>query len=133
MVSRKRFETAHRFESAEVLTEMGFPDRLAVIRQNRGYSQKSLAEAAGLSQIQVHRYERGQSQPTLEAIKRLAQVLSVSSDELIFDEDERGPSDELRLHFEAIAAFDPEDRKIAKALLESLILRHQARQLTSIG
>jgi len=119
------------FESAEVLTLMGFPERLAAARKRRALTQKGLAEASGLSHIQVHRYEGGNAQPTLEAIKRLAVALGVTADDLIFDEDERGPSDELKLQFEAVAQFDPESRKIAKAVLDGLILQHQARRLAS--
>jgi transcriptional regulator with XRE-family HTH domain len=107
---------------------MGFPERLAAARKQRGLTQKGLAEAAGLSHIQVHRYEGGNAQPTLDAIKRLAVALSVTTDQLAFDEDERGPSDELRLQFEAVSAFDDEDREIARAVIESLILRHQSRR-----
>jgi len=115
-------------ELAEALTLMGFPERLAAARKRRGFTQKSLAEATGLSHIQVHRYESGNAQPTLEAIKRLAIALKVATDELVFDEDERGPSDELKLQFEAVSAFDDEDRAIARALIESLILRHQSKR-----
>jgi len=116
------------FESAEVLTLMGFPERLAAARKRRGLTQKSLAEASGMSHIQVHRYEGGNAQPTLEAIKRLAVALGVTTDQLVFDEDERGPSDELKLQFEALSAFDDEDRAIARAVIESLILRHQSKR-----
>ena len=38
------------------------------------------------------------------------------------------PSDDLRLQFEALQEFDEEDRKVAKALLESLILKHNAKR-----
>lgn len=75
----------------------------------------------------MHRYESGNAQPTLEAIKRLAIALKVATDELVFDEDERGPSDELKLQFEAVSAFDDEDRAIPRALIES-ILRHQSKR-----
>lgn len=112
----------------EALTLMGFPDRLAAARKRRGFTQKALAEAIGLSHIQVHRYESGNAQPTLEAIKRLAVALGVTADQLIFDEDERGPSDELKLQFEAVSAFDDEDRAIARAVIESLILRYQSKR-----
>jgi hypothetical protein len=47
---------------------------------------------------------------------------------LIFDADERGPADDLRLQFEALSQFDPEDRKVAKAVLVSLIPKHQTKQ-----
>jgi len=45
---------------------------------------------------------------------------------LIFDENERGPDDELRLQFEALRGFSPEEKQVAKTLLESLILKHDA-------
>jgi transcriptional regulator with XRE-family HTH domain len=115
-------------ELAQALISMGFSDRLAAFRKERGFTQKSLAEASGMSHIQVHRYESGTAQPTLDAIKRLAVALSVSTDELIFDKDERGPSDDLKLQFEAVAAFDEEDRAVARTLLDSLILRHQSKR-----
>ena len=120
-------------ELAEALTLMGFPQRLAEARKQRGFTQKSLAEATGLSHIQVHRYESGNAQPTLEAIKRLAVALGVTTDHLVFDEDERGPSDELKLQFEALSAFDDEDRAIARAVIESLILRHQSKRWLKHG
>ena len=115
-------------ELAEALTTMGFSERLTAIRKKRGFTQKGLAEASGLSHIQVHRYEKDNAQPTLEAIKRLAVALSVSTDELIFGADERGPSDDLRLQFEALSTFDPEERAVAKVVIESLILRHQSKR-----
>jgi hypothetical protein len=36
--------------------------------------------------------------------------------------DERGPDEDLRLQLEALQAFSAAEKKIAKALLESLIL-----------
>jgi hypothetical protein len=43
---------------------------------------------------------------------------------------ERGPEEDLRLQFEAVSRFDPEEKKIAKALLDSLILQHEAKRWT---
>lgn len=43
-------------------------------------------------------------------------------------EDERGPDDTLRLQFEALQQFDEEERQTAQAVLEGLILKHQAKQ-----
>lgn len=47
-------------------------------------------------------------------------------DTLVFDKDKRGPNDELRLQFEAMRGFSDEEKHIAKTLLESLILEHNA-------
>ena len=70
----------------------------------------------------------GTAQPTLDTLARLAKELHTSLDVLVFGEDARGPSDELRLQFEALSQFDEEDRKVAKAVLESLILKHNAKR-----
>lgn len=112
----------------EAVVSVDFSERLIAIRKRRGFTQKGLAEAAGLSQIQVHRYENGSAKPTLEAIRRLAITLSVTTDELVFDDDERGPSDDLKLQFEAISTFDEQDKAVARTLLDSLILRNQSKR-----
>ena len=113
------------FELTDALISMAFSDRLAAIRKERGFTQKGLANAAGLSQIQVHRYENGGAQPTLEAIKRLAVTLSVTADKLIFDDDERGPSDDLRLQFEAVSSMSDDEKKIIGSLIDAYIKKHQ--------
>lgn len=52
-----------------------------------------------------------------------------STYELLVDSDERGPSDDLRLRFEALSQFTPEEKRIAKAVIEGLILKHGAQRL----
>lgn len=107
---------------------MGFPQRLAALRKERGLTQQALADRVSVHITQINRYETGDSQPTLDVIRRLAVALSVSADALIFGKDERGPDEDLRLQFEAISQFDEEDKELARGVLEGLILKHQAKQ-----
>jgi hypothetical protein len=79
--------------------------------------------------MQIHRYEAGSSLPTLDVIRRLAVALSASADAPVFGEGARGPDEDLRLQFEAVGQFDASEKKILKALLDSLILKHQAPPL----
>jgi transcriptional regulator with XRE-family HTH domain len=51
----------------------------------------------GLHISQIRRYEAGDSEPTLDVIRKLAIALSVSADVLVFEEGERGPDEDLRL------------------------------------
>ncbi len=111
----------------ELLT-MSFSDRLAALRKERGLTQQALADAVQVHITQINRYEGGDSQPTLEVIRKLAIALGVSADMLIFDEGERGPDDSLRFQFETISQFEEEDKKVAQAVLEGLILKYQAKQ-----
>lgn len=64
-------------------------------------------------------------------IRKIAVALSVSADELIFDEKERGPGDDLRLQFEAVSKFTAEEKKVIKSVLEGLILKHEANRWSS--
>jgi transcriptional regulator with XRE-family HTH domain len=105
-----------------------FPIRLNAIRKLRGLTQEGLGKLAELTKLQIHRYERGASQPTLDTLKRLATALNVSIDELAFEEKERGPDEELRLQFEAIQNFTPEEKQVTKTVLEGLILKHDANR-----
>jgi len=53
----------------------------------------------------------------------------VSADVLLFDKDERGPDNDLRLHFETLAQLPDEDKHVIKVLIEGLIAKHRARQI----
>ncbi len=107
---------------------MDFPQRLLQHRKAKKLTQQALADLAGIHITQVQRYEKGEAQPTLDMIRKLSLALAVSADTLLFDEDERGPGDTLRLQFEALQQFDDEERQTAQAVLEGLILKHQAKQ-----
>src|SRR5580700_3721704 len=113
------------------LMKMAFHARLAHLRKGKGLTQQALADTAGINVSQLKRYETGVSQPSLDALRKLAIALGVSSDLLLFDKDERGPDDELRLLFEAVTRFDKEGKRVAKTLLESLILKQEAKRWTS--
>ena len=67
-------------------------------------------------------------QPTLEVIRKLARALSVSADALVFEQDERDPTDELRLQFEAVSQLPPEEQSVVKEVLDSLIIKYQTRR-----
>lgn len=112
------------------MLRMDFPERLTALRKARGLTLKALADAVGVHISQIQRYEAGQTQPNLDVIRKLAVALSVSADELVFDGAERGPDDALKLQFEALRQFDEDERMVAQELLDSLILKHQARQVT---
>jgi transcriptional regulator with XRE-family HTH domain len=106
----------------------GFPQRLSTLRKERSLTQQALAELVGLGITQMKRYEAGASQPTLDVIRKLSQVLRVSADELLFGKAERGPDEDLRLQFEAISRFSDDEKKVVRSVLEGLLLTHEARR-----
>ena len=111
------------------LAAMPFPERLAALRKERHLTQQALADLASLHVSQIRKYETDVTQPSIEAIKKLAVALSVPSDLLLFDQDERGPDDDFRLHFEAIARLDPDERQLIKGVIESIVVTHDVKRL----
>lgn len=75
--------------------------------------------------------EKTYSDPCFFSLKKIAQALHVSLDELVFEAGERGPSDDLRMHFEAVARMTPEEQQVVRSLLEGMILKHDARRFQS--
>ena len=108
---------------------MGFPENLAELRRDRGLTQAALAIQIGVHANQVSRYESGLTEPSLGVLRQLAIALSVSTDALVFGDDERLPEDEaLRLAFEATVLLDEEERSIVRSLLEAFLSAHQQRR-----
>lgn len=108
---------------------MGFPERLAKIRKDKNLSVNELAEMIELHHSQLRRYEKGDSQPTLDVIRKLAVALNVPGDALLFDEEERKPPADFLLQFDALMELTEEEKKTAREVLDGLVLRHQARKL----
>ena len=113
------------------LLDMDFQERLLHLRKERQFTQRQLSELIDVHLTQVQRYESGTSQPTLDVLRRIAIALAVSADVLLFDKDERGPDETLKLKFEALRQFNPQERVIAEGVLDSLIVQHQAKRLFS--
>ena len=66
-------------------------DRLRQLRNARGFTQEALAERLELGIRQIHRYERGLSDPSGDVVARIASELSVTSDYLLGLSDDPAP------------------------------------------
>lgn len=104
---------------------MQFPERLTTLRKARGLTQQALADMAGVAVLQIRRYEGGNSQPTLDVIRRLAISLGVSADMLVFNEQERGPNEQLRYQFETISLMPQHEQDVIRELLDAMIIKNQ--------
>jgi len=77
---------------------------------------------------EIRRYESGQSQPTPDAIRKFAVAPGVSADMLLLEKDERGPYDDLKPQFEAASRLHPEEKRIIRPGIESIILGNTAKE-----
>lgn len=60
----------------------GFGDRIKAIRQERGFTQKQLANLLGVTEQAVSKYERGTSYPDITMLNGISEVLDCSLDYL---------------------------------------------------
>ncbi|MEW5251359.1 helix-turn-helix domain-containing protein [Microbulbifer discodermiae] len=117
--------------SIYLLHLMSIAKRLAEFRKQKGLTQQALADAIGLHVTQVKRYEAGSSQPSLEAIKKIAKTLRVTTDSLIFEEGELEPETDLALQFQAIRQMPDEEKQVIKQLLEGMIIKYETARWSS--
>lgn len=113
---------------------MSFAKKLAKLRRDKDLTQEDLAKRIGVGVAQMRRYEKGTSSPTLEIIKNIAKTLGVSTDELVFDEDEgvafvKILDKKLLEQFEIISNLKPHDKEAVKTILESVIIKSRLEEI----
>ena len=62
---------------------MKFPERLKSIRDDKGITQKHLAEVLNITISTISHYENGTREPSIEILIQMAEVLNVSVDYLV--------------------------------------------------
>ena len=112
----------------DYLLPMSFSAKLIQIRKSQGLTQKALSDCSDLHINQIRRYEAGTSEPTLGVLIKLAKFLHVSIDELVFDDNDRGPNDRMKLMFEAIQNLKDDEQNIIHELLEGMIVKYESRR-----
>jgi transcriptional regulator with XRE-family HTH domain len=118
--------------SINLVATMSIAKRLATLRKQKGLTQQALANAIGLHVTQIKRYEADSSQPSLEAIKKIAKTLRVTIDSLVFEEDELQPDANLSLQFRAISNLSEDKQAVIKQLLEGMIIKYEAERWSNL-
>ena len=62
---------------------MTFPEKLQAIRNEKGLSQKKLADLMGISQTAIYSWEKGKMFPKIEQLQKLSIALGVSISDLV--------------------------------------------------
>ncbi|MFP1825706.1 helix-turn-helix domain-containing protein [Lonsdalea quercina] len=112
--------------------------RITILRKETGLTQVQMAKDLNVFQLAVQSWEAGKRRIQIPILPAVAKILLVSLEGLLGEEAEntprkRGPSDDLALQFEAVSGMPDEERRIIKALLDGMILKYQAKQITERG
>ena len=113
---------------------MSFSERLKECRKENKLSQTDLGKRVGLHYTQIGRYERGESIPSLEALKKLSNVLGVSGDFLMEGTVETAAKAhihdrELLDQFKQIEELESEDKHVIKVFLDAFLTKKKIQQL----
>lgn len=109
---------------------MSFTERLAVLPKERGFTRQHMADKMGRHVSQLKRYESGASQPTIEVVWTIALALNLCADRLLYEADERGPDERLKLQFEAVSKRDEKEREAVETMFAGVLHRHGAKRRT---
>jgi transcriptional regulator with XRE-family HTH domain len=106
--------------------------RLARIRKERGFTQQQLAERTGLIQVLISDYERGKLRLTAEMAIRFADVLGVTTDELLREKKSaaparRQPSLKLLRRLEQIESLPSYQQRALLTTIDNFIAAAQGR------
>ena len=66
---------------------MIFSEKLQILRKNKGYTQEALADKLGVSRQAVAKWESGQIYPDISNLIQISNLMSVSVDYLVKDND----------------------------------------------
>lgn len=112
-------------------TNETFGQRMARIRQKKGYSQRDLAAETGISQRMIAYYESQSEYPPTHILPVIAKVLEVSSDQLLGMEKIKSnlktKDNRLWRRFHQIEKLDQIQRRQIIQVLDTYIEREQLK------
>ena len=116
---------------------MSLAKKIVQLRKERNLTQKELASIVGVHFSHMSRYERGISLPSIDVVKKLAQMFHVSTDYLLFgDGQATGRANivdqELQQQFERIARMSEREKAAVKTILEAVILKHHLEEILGV-
>jgi len=115
---------------------VGLAENIRRIRKEKGWSQKELGEMIGSHLSHVNRIETGKYKPSLDVLKKIADVLEVSLDHLVSDKEEAFK--EVKIEDKSMAerikllnTLEPEDRKAVIRVIDAMLTKKKILRIVS--
>jgi transcriptional regulator with XRE-family HTH domain len=102
---------------------ISFGKKIAMLRKDNGWSQTELATKLNTSVSVISRYERDEMTPSIDAAKKLADLLSTTVGYLLGENEEANifKEPEILERFKAIKAFNNDDKEKIYFTLDAMI------------
>ena len=117
----------------EVEDKMKLPEKIKALRKKNNISQQELADRADINISYLSRLENGHSEPSVEILKKLMEVLNVSADYLINDEEDnfevkikdRNLAERVKL----IDSLDDDTREALIVIIDGLLTNQKMKEI----
>jgi transcriptional regulator with XRE-family HTH domain len=106
-------------------------ERIRRLRREKGWTQRDLALRAGLKPAQISKYERGNYQPGLAALKAIADALGTTTDHLVGSGPETDSDPRLKSLLSRVWELPPKPRSSIAEILDGLLKIHRYLDTTS--
>ncbi len=107
---------------------MNFGEKIKQTRKEKGLSQEEFGKKTGIHPKNVGKYEANKSIPSTEKLKRIAEVLEVSADYLIFDNVPKSGKAELSdlelfSKFREVEEMEESEKNVIVKIIDAMIIK----------
>ncbi len=111
----------------------GISENLKKVRNKKGISQDELSKMIDIHSVQLSRYERGQSVPSIDIVTKIADALEVTIDELVYGNENNKAEQtikdrELLNMFNKVQQLADKQKDTVKDFLSAFILKLDLQQ-----
>jgi transcriptional regulator with XRE-family HTH domain len=113
---------------------MAIHNKVKDLRNEKGWSQKELAEKLDIHPVNMTRLEQGKSMPSVDTLIRLSDIFNVSIDYLLSDEVMQKDSailkdKELLEAFAKVERMEDKTKELVKEFLDAFIMKKQIGEM----
>ena len=114
------------------LTQMG--EELRKLRRAKGYTQQQLAELSGVSRRMIVHYEKHSTKPDIDKIRKIAESLDVSVDDLLGGKKSKGKKQQENVPYKimkkvrVVEKLSTRDQNTVFSLINALAEKNKLKQ-----
>ena len=101
-----------------VRLNMNIGENIKYIRKSKGLTQRELAEKIGVTDSAITRYEKGDREPNIETLNKIATALEVTINDLIKNEEKASNKNSIGIRFLDMNKLGNEKEQIIKVVEE---------------
>lgn len=113
--------------------DMQFHEQLKSLRLAKGLSQLEISEELGIAKNTYIGFEKGDREPRLSELKKMALLFNMTLSELCMDADSRNVDESLVLLFAAVKNFDEAEMRTFNDLVEAMVIKHHANKAKTLN